>query len=187
MLQEKGFNLLELLIVMVLIAGMLMLSLRAMQRYRWQREQQTVARSAQHMLEAAQVYFAIHCQDDLPDNQLTRVSIKQLRQAGALPSAKVVRNPWGGPFSLVIDTTQRPVRLITAATFNHLPGVAPKLAEFRQTLGAKRQRGNRLWWSVAAGGLLPAEQQNLWVSGSGLASFTKQFTLGDATLCQQTG
>ncbi len=170
---QKGYTLLELLLVLVVAASIILMGVRFLQqRQRWQSGFSQMQDSVQTIVKASKNYFFMQCQGWSFPFAEKSVTEKDLITQGLLQKNSNVANPWGQPFQVVIDGTTRPILIKVSAVMDKLPGSAADYNYYGRLLSAT-VNNNTLTWTTTVNIETDKAQKNLWVLSQSLRYFTK--------------
>lgn len=173
--QSRGFSLLELLLVLIVIAGILFLGFNRYQLYQQQRNVAAIKENIDLLLQATTVYTHINCR--ATDNPFT-VTVDDLKKAGLFP--KLTDVSIASNYTVKADliqittTTRKPVYALSASVTLSVPSAL--LPWYLQRLNASLVQGPGLTWTRLPSYSIDSTESGLWIARTGLHQFKEAAT-----------
>lgn len=170
--KQQGITLVEMMLVLIIVAGICMSGISLYKRYRWRNQLATIRTSVDQMAHMSSVYFSQKCKEmgwQLP----VTVSEGDLLETGALPHEHVLKNPWGGPFVATIDNINDSINITVTTQFTHLPETCHH-EDCHRILRAEGVE-NEFNWRTTRMQLLKTINTHLWMLKNNLYDFAKRF------------
>ena len=183
--QTAGFTLLEILLVILLMAGIGFLTLNQYQKHRMTKNVEEVQRNVAVVSQALTDYYRTHCQAD----QDFTVTFNNLKNAGLIPAVVEQRNPLiqyyqvsAVPIGKTTITGKRLYQLRLTLMMNIKDGA---LQWYKDRLGATlaSSNPNMLTWTFIPGNTSPQTDTGQWVMMAGLQMFKEMMTTDTDNSC----
>jgi len=191
--QLKGFTLLELMLVLIVVAGIIMLGFNQYRQYKTVRDMDAIKDNVALLYNALNIYYRENCTTGaaftVSTADLTTAKLMpNLTSTGLAPVAN-----YGVSAQLVGSTavTKKPIyQLITSVTLDANPsqaetyvGLLGATTTGLAITGVMDIPQFQLIWKKLPGYIIPRMQSGLWVANSGLHFFKEQSSLANDTSC----
>lgn len=172
--QTPGFSLLELLLVLIIVAGIILLGYNRYQLYQQQRNISALSENINLLLQATDIYYHINCRI----NPTFQVSIDDLKKAGLFPNlvdVSIASNYAVNAQNIGLTvTTSKPIYQLSAQVTLNVP--SNLLSWYLQRLNATEINGNNLKWTRLPSYSIPTTESGLWLARTGLHQFKEAAT-----------
>ncbi len=177
--RTPGFSLLELLLVLIVAAGIILLGYNRYQLYQQQRNIAAISENIDLLLEATNIYYHINCRADTS----FQVTADDLKKAGLFPNLSdvgIATNYQVGALNIgKTTTTSKPIYQLLAEVTLNVPGNL--FPWYLQRLNATEVVGNTLIWHRLPNYSIRSTESGLWIARTGLHQFKEVATTSSKT------
>lgn len=167
--QLRGFSLIELLLVIILIAAILLFGYNRFQTYNRTKDVYVIRQNINLLLQAADTYYYQNCRAD----QTFTLSMSALETAGLMPSLAKSQIATSYEVSTTyFGKTQgsgKPIYQLTASVTLNVPNRS--IDFYLNALGASRSSQNQLYWDIMPNYGILTTQSGLWLMQAGLRQY----------------